>query len=422
MDKQIKQSIQIFVRKLLEARTQDVSYETLELLSVFIIYGIEQEHYLEEPHASYKEIFKTTIEELSRNFEPVQELLLPVLTYVDANLELVDEIVDSSILPYHDSMLHPNESINFCLSLFEEYKGQRTNNLITPRAILELSRDIAGLTDDAIVLDLHARKGEWSDLLTEEMFSEYLSLTDCCFEPHHFVISSLKAKLSAPNNRQVSFHSNYDLSDIKEGYYDVVFANPSFANMPLESSWRPKAKVHSQFLYYAFKACKPGGSIIYVVPESFLNSGGKFDHKLRKELVREGSLKTVIQLPNSTFSPYTKVHTAILVIEKSTEESDVTFIDLNKKTKKLGHQEIENIVALNRRKTIDSKLPYSVTSLDEIVESDFDLRAPRYIEKSVSNTSISPQELNAKITQKEKELQDIRSKIEDLIGLMEQKI
>ncbi|WP_033015473.1 Eco57I restriction-modification methylase domain-containing protein, partial [Pseudoalteromonas sp. BSi20495] len=299
MDKNNKQKIQKLVTELLGMRTLNISYETVELLAVLIIYAdiSKREFYINEQLDSNKEFIESTIEDLSRSSESVKELILPLKRYLTSSLERVDGIINNFTLSQRDNM--PQEDINCCLSLFEEYKGQHTDNLVTPRAILELSNDIFSFPDSSRVLDLNARKGEWSDLLMEGMYSERLSLTDYCFEPSHFVINTLKAKLTGAKNREVKLHVNYDLSDIERNGYDVIFANPSFGNMPLESSWNPRHKIHTHFLCLALKACKAGGKIIFIVPESFLNSGGKYDYRLREELINEGDLKTVIRLPSS---------------------------------------------------------------------------------------------------------------------------
>jgi type I restriction-modification system DNA methylase subunit len=420
MDKNNKQKIQKLAAELLEIRTQNISYETVELLAVFIIYAdiSKREVCIDEQYDSNKEFINSTIEDLSKNNEPVKELILPLKRYLASSLERVNDIINHFTLSQRVNI--PHDGINYCLSLFEEYKGQHTDNLVTPRAILELSNDIFSFPDGSRVLDLNARKGEWSDLLTEGLYSEHLSLTDYCFEPSHFVINTLKAKLNGTGNRQAKLYVNYDLNDLERDGYNVVFSNPSFGNMPLESSWNPRHKIHTHFLYLALKACKPGGKIIFIVPESFLNSGGKYDYRLREELIKDGNLKTVIRLPSSAFEPYAKVHTAILVIEKGTEKSDVMFVDLNKKLNEFGSQEAQDILNLSQGKSLDSVFPYSLVNLNGIRESGFDLRASRYIEKGTDKVYSSPFELRRDIETKEKELEDVRLKIESLIGLMEQ--
>jgi hypothetical protein len=420
MDKFNKDHIQKLTSHLLEIRTQDISHKTVELLAVFVLYAdiSRQDANINKQYGSNKEIIAIAIEDLSRKSEPVKDLLLPLKLYLESNLERLDDIINNFTMPKNDTM--PHESVNYCLSLLEEYKGQHSNNLITPRVILELLNEISSIPEGAKIIDLNARKGEWADLLMEDMFSERLVLTDYCFEPFHFVINILKAKLTRVDNRQVYLQDNYDLSDIEQNKYDVIFANPSFGNMPKESYWYPRQKIYSHFLYQALTACKPGGKIIYIVPESFLNSRGKFDYKLREELISGGDLKTVIRLPNSTFEPYAKVHTAILIIEKCNEKSDVNFIDLNKKLNEIGQQEIQDIVKLNQGKSTNKSFPNSITSIREIAKNDFDLRASSYIKKIDNRTLADPKEHRNNIKTKEKELDDIRFKIENLIEFMEQ--
>ena len=420
MDKFNKEHIQHLTSHLLEIRTQDISHKTVELLAVFILYAdiLRQDAYINKQYGSNKELIAIEIEDLSRKSESVKDLLLPLRLYLESNLECLDDIINNFTMPLNDTM--PHKSINYCLSLLEEYKSQHTDNLITPRVILELLNEISSIPEGAKIIDLNARKGEWADLLMEDMFSERLVITGYCFEPFHFVINILKAKLTRVDNRQVCLQDSYDLSDIAQNKYDVIFANPSFGNMPKESYWHPRHKIYSHFLYQALTACKPGGKIIYIVPESFLNSRGKFDYKLREELVIGGGLNTVIRLPNSTFEPYAKVHTAILIIEKCNEKPDINFIDLNKKLNEIGQQEIQDMVKLSQRKSISKNFPNSLTSIRGIAKNDFDLRASSYIKKIDSRTLTDPKEHWDIIKTKEKELEDIRFKIENLIELMEQ--
>ena len=305
------------------------------------------------------------------------------------------------------------------ISLFEDFKGPFIKDLITPGAILELCNNISGLGRNERVLDLFARKGEWSDLLSQETSIRYESLSDFCFDPLHYVISSLKSKMCYRHGRHTSLHSNYELGDIKQNHYDVVFANPPFSSIPIETSGAPKAKLHSQFLYQALKACKQNGKVICIMPESFLSRGDRFDYELREKLVKDGLLKSVIRLPNSSFRPYTTVHTAILIIEKAASSSDVVFINLTKHSKGILEHDTQSITALVQGKAIETKVAHSITDLSKIEGSKFDLRPSIYIKKCVDEITESPDELKQKINQKEQELEVVRSKIARLIESME---
>ncbi|MFN3743014.1 MAG: N-6 DNA methylase, partial [Anaerolineales bacterium] len=103
--------------------------------------------------------------------------------------------------------------------------------------------------------------------------------------------------------------------------FDVVLTNPPFggiegshiqANFPVQSS-----ATELLFLQHIMKKLKPrdGARCGMVVPEGTLFRGGAFAD-VKRDLLEQFNLHTVVSLPPGTFAPYSDVKTALLFFER----------------------------------------------------------------------------------------------------------
>ncbi len=180
-------------------------------------------------------------------------------------------------------------------------------------------------------------------------------------------------------------------------HFDIVTANPPFslgkwghedAASDHYGRFRrgvpPKTKGDYAFISHMIETLKPDtGRMGVVVPHGVLFRGSS-EGKIRKQLIEENLLDTVIGLPEKLFFG-TGIPAAILIFKKQKVDDKVLFIDASREFKSAKNQNlltVENIQqvidAYKVRGSLD-KYAYLATR-EEIAENDFSLNIPRYVD------------------------------------------
>lgn len=114
---------------------------------------------------------------------------------------------------------------------------------------------------------------------------------------------------------------------------DVIVTNPPFGgseedgiekNFPSELQTKETADL---FLQYIIEMLKDGGRAAVVLPDGTLFGEG-VKTKIKKLLLEECNLHTLIRLPNSVFAPYTSIKTNILFFEKGSPTKDIWYYEV----------------------------------------------------------------------------------------------
>ncbi|WP_104713708.1 N-6 DNA methylase [Helicobacter cetorum] len=120
---------------------------------------------------------------------------------------------------------------------------------------------------------------------------------------------------------------------LKERTFDIILMNPPFGGDE-ESSVKnafPKALQSSEsadlFMVLILNCLKNRGAVI--LPDGFLFSNGNAQIEIKKKLLKECNLSTIIRLPKSIFAPYTSIATNILFFDKSKETKETWFYRLD---------------------------------------------------------------------------------------------
>lgn len=175
----------------------------------------------------------------------------------------------------------------------------------------------------------------------------------------------------------------------------------------------PKSKADFAFLLHGFHHLKDTGVMAIVLPHGVLFRGNA-EGKIRKALLDNGAIDTVIGLPANIFFN-TSIPTTIIILKKNRPSKDVLFIDASREFEKsknqnlLKEEHIEKILdTYKNRESIDK---YShVASFEEIQENEYNLNIPRYVdtfeeEEPIDIVALSKEivSLNAQIAESEKE-------------------
>ncbi len=212
-----------------------------------------------------------------------------------------------------------------------------------------------------------------------------------------------------------------NLADIQEkDRYDIVLANPPFGgkeraevqqNFPIKTG-----ETASLFLQHFIKILKAGGKAGVVIKNTFLSNTDNASVSLRKLLLENCNLHTVLDLPGGTFTG-AGVKTVVLFFEKGSATKKVWFYQLNLdrnlgKTNSLNERDLADFIALQKTKK-ESENSWTV-NVKDIDQSTFDLSA-KNPNKKEETALRQPQEILKEMKALDEESAEILNSILELI-------
>ena len=214
--------------------------------------------------------------------------------------------------------------------------------------------------------------------------------------------------------------------------FDNVVANPPFSlkkwgaeavsEDPYNRFWRgapPASKGDFAFISHMVEiAIENRGRVAVVVPHGVLFRGAA-EGRIRRKLIEDNLLDTVIGLPGNLF-PTTSIPVAILLFDRSREHGganagckDMLFVDASKDYQPGKNQNallddhIEKILeTCNERKDVEKYA--HLAGFDEIAENDFNLNIPRYVDTFEEEEEIDIDAVQREIDRLEEELSRVR--------------
>ena len=185
--------------------------------------------------------------------------------------------------------------------------------------------------------------------------------------------------IEAPN----ILHTNTlaeNINDIQDkDRFDVIFANPPFGGKErkeVQQNFTIKTgETAFLFLQHFIKSLKAGGRAGVVIKNTFLSNADKASTALRKELLEDCNLHTVLDCPGGTFLG-AGVKTVVLFFEKGARTRKVWYYQLDPgrslgKTSPLNDDDLKEFVELQAR-FAESEKSWSVDVAD-IDQDTFDL-------------------------------------------------
>ena len=176
--------------------------------------------------------------------------------------------------------------------------------------------------------------------------------------------------------------------------FDAVVANPPFSyrwnpTEELAEDFRfkrygiaPKSAADFAFLLHGFHFLHKEGTMAIILPHGVLFRGGA-EKKIRKKLLTDGYLDTIIGLPPKLFYS-TGIPVCILVLKKCKKPDDVLFINASehfekgKRQNALLPEHIDRILETYQFRKEAERYSRRV-SMAEIEENDFNLNISRYV-------------------------------------------
>ena len=218
---------------------------------------------------------------------------------------------------------------------------------------------------------------------------------------------------------------------------DVIVSNPPFGgteedgiekNFPAEYQTRETADL---FLQLIIEVLKEKGRAAVVLPDGTLFGEG-VKTKIKKLLLDECNLHTLVRLPNSVFAPYTSIKTNILFFEKGTPTKEVWYYEVPlpagvkafNKTKPMKLEDFDactdwwgegkSISAKTKRKNRQENQYAWKVDIQEIIDRNYnlDIKNP-HVEEQVSH---DPEKLLADYSKQQAEMNQLRDQLKNILA------
>lgn len=220
----------------------------------------------------------------------------------------------------------------------------------------------------------------------------------------------------------------------EEDKFDIIMMNPPFGGSELDAIKNNfptdlrSSETADLFMAVIMYRLKQDGRVGVILPDGFLFGNG-VKNKLKKKLLEEFNLHTIIRLPHSVFAPYTGIHTNILFFDKTKQTEDTWFYRLNmpdgyknfSKTKPMKSEHFNPVREwwINREEIMEGNFPKAKKFTPaELAELDYNFDQCGFPQEE--EEILEPMELITKYNTERKELNDnIDSVLEEIMQMLE---
>lgn len=232
---------------------------------------------------------------------------------------------------------------------------------------------------------------------------------DTLLEPAHWDDEPFEAIVSNP---PYSIHWDGDSNPL-------LINDPRYAPAGVLA---PKSKADLAFTMHMLSWLAVNGTAAIVEFPGALYRGGA-EKKIRKYLIDNNYVDTVIQLPQDLFFG-TTIATCILVLKKSKRDTSVLFIDASNEFTRLGNK--NKLAAEHQKKILDAFTDRrdvshfaTLASHDEIVANDYNISVSSFVEVEDTREAVDIAALNAKIAEIVACQQQLREQIDLIVTELE---
>ena len=205
----------------------------------------------------------------------------------------------------------------------------------TPRAITELLAELTDPKTGEKVLDPACGTGGYLTAALEHLKSKASSVAErealqrnvmgWEYKPLPYLLGNTNLILHDINLPNINYGDSLakPLTEYRQkDRVDVILANPPFGGVVSNNfennfpqTYRTKESA-DLFLILMIHLLKDGGRAAIVLPDGSLTGDGGVKERIRKKLLEDCNLHTIIRLPNSVFQPYASVATNLLFFIK----------------------------------------------------------------------------------------------------------
>nr|WP_319217748.1 type I restriction-modification system subunit M [uncultured Trichococcus sp.] len=297
------------------------------------------------------------------------------------------------------------DAYEFLISQFASEAGKKAGEFYTPHEVSDMMARIAaiGQEDKKLFSVFDPTMGSGSLMLNIRNYLNYPKSVKYHGQELNtttFNLAKMNLILHGVDNEDIRLRNgdtlNKDWPTDEPYTFDSVVMNP-----PYSAKWSsddtflddsrfnrygklaPKSKADFAFLLHGFYHLKDSGTMAIVLPHGVLFRGAA-EGVIRKKLLEDGSIDTVIGMPANLFFG-TSIPTTVIILKKNRTTRDVLFIDASKdfikgkNQNKLSQENIDRIVETYKKREDVEKFAH-VASFEQIQENDFNLNIPRYVD------------------------------------------
>ena len=160
------------------------------------------------------------------------------------------------------------------------------------------------------------------------------SVYGCEKKPLPYLLAITNMLLHDIDNPRI-FHGNSLEFNVREykptDKFDIVLMNPPYGgtendsvkiNFPADLRSSETADLFMSVIMYRLNAT---GRAAVIIPDGFLFGTDNAKNAIKKKLIEEFNLHTIVRMPTSVFAPYTSITTNILFFDKSKKTDSVWF-------------------------------------------------------------------------------------------------
>ena len=217
-----------------------------------------------------------------------------------------------------------------------------------------------------------------------------------------------------------------ELNPAKKPSFDAVVANPPFSlrwqpdeEMAKDVRFKnygvaPKSAADFAFLLHGFHYLADDGVMAIILPHGVLFRGGA-EAKIRKKLLDDGNIDTVIGLPANLFYS-TGIPVCILVLKKCKASDDILFINASEHFDKAKRQNVLTEAHITKILNTYKDRPEEIdryarrVEMEEIEENDYNLNITRYVSTAEPEPIIDLEETHNAIVAADQNIREMTSK------------
>ena len=334
------------------------------------------------------------------------------------------------------------DAYEFLISQFASEAGKKAGEFYTPHEVSDMMARIAaiGQEDKKLFSVFDPTMGSGSLMLNIRNYLNYPKSVKYHGQELNtttFNLAKMNLILHGVDNEDIRLRNgdtlNKDWPTDEPYTFDSVVMNP-----PYSAKWSsddtflddsrfnrygklaPKSKADFAFLLHGYYHLKDSGTMAIVLPHGVLFRGAA-EGVIRKKLLEDGSIDTVIGMPANLFFG-TSIPTTVIILKKNRTSRDVLFIDASKdfikgkNQNKLSPENIDRIVETYKKREDVEKFAH-VASFEEIQENDFNLNIPRYVDTFEEQEEIDIVELGKKLVALN---QQIKAAENDVLAMLDE--
>lgn len=360
-------------------------------------------------------------------------------------LKLLNSVADMKLGDYQDNTIDAfGDAYEFLMGMYASSAGKSGGEYYTPQEVSELLTRIAtlGKTEVNKVYDpacgsgsllLKAAKILGKDNVRQGFFGQEINITtyNLC-RINMFLHDIVYDKFDIAHGDTLINPKHWD-----DEPFEVIVSNPPYSikwegkdNTLLINDPRfapagvlaPKSKADLAFIMHSLAWLATDGVAAIVCFPGVMYRGGA-EQKIRKYLIDNNYIDTIIQLPDNLFYG-TSIATCIMVLKKSKTDNATLFIDAAKEfikvtnSNKLTQENINHIVEIYADRKDKEYISKLVTNSD-IAKEDYNLSVSTYVEKEDTREKIDIKALNAELKKIVAREQILRAEIDKIIAEIE---